>query len=289
MKTNKIKKVLIAMDYDETSQKVAEQGFSMAQAINAETILLHVISEQPVYYSGYAYMLELRVDFNDNLKDSTQKFLDKTKKHLENESIKTIIKESEFRLKEKGSLFISLSFPVKSEEEAESHLNSIRKKYYDAAHHCYSYKLNDGSFKYSDAGEPNGTAGIRIYNAQNHFELTSIITVVVRYFGGIKLGVGPLGKTYYEAVYQNLKISEIEERILHKHIQLIFNYDQTRSIHHLISKYHILIEESIFNPTPVMNCLIPVIQIEKFISELKENYNCNIKVILSDEYKFIKR
>jgi len=95
MKTNKIKKVLIAMDYDETSQKVAEQGFSMAQAINAETILLHVISEQPVYYSGYAYMLELRVDFNDNLKDSTQKFLDKTKKHLEDESIKTIIKEGE--------------------------------------------------------------------------------------------------------------------------------------------------------------------------------------------------
>jgi len=95
MKTNKIKKVLIAMDYDETSQKVAEQGFSMAQAMNAETILLHVISEQPLYYSGYAYMRELRVDFYDNLEDSTQKFLDKTKKHLKNESIKTIIKVGE--------------------------------------------------------------------------------------------------------------------------------------------------------------------------------------------------
>ena len=95
MKTNKIKKVLIAMDYDETSQKVAEQGFSMAQAMNAETILLHVISEQPVYYSEYSYMRELRVDFIGNLEDSTQKFLDKTKKHLENESIKTIIKVGE--------------------------------------------------------------------------------------------------------------------------------------------------------------------------------------------------
>ena len=95
MKTKKIKKVLIAMDYDETSQKVAEMGFSMANAMNAEVILLHVISEQPIYYSSYAYMRELRVDFFGNLEDSTQKFLDKTKKHLENESIKTIIKVGE--------------------------------------------------------------------------------------------------------------------------------------------------------------------------------------------------
>jgi uncharacterized YigZ family protein len=205
------------------------------------------------------------------------------------DKIKTIIKESEFRLKEKGSLFISLSFPVKSEEEAGLHLNSIRKKYYDAAHHCYSYKLTDGTFKYSDAGEPNGTAGIRIYNAQNHFELTSIITIVVRYFGGIKLGVGPLGKAYYETTYQNLKTSEIEERILHKYIQLKFDYDRTKSVHHLISKYQILIEESIFDSAPVMNCFIPAVQIEKFIFELKENFNANIKVIISDESKFIKR
>ena len=205
------------------------------------------------------------------------------------DKIKTIIKESEFRFKEKGSVFISLSFPVKSEEEAESHLNSTRKKYYDAAHHCYSYKLTDGTFKYSDAGEPNGTAGIRIYNAQNHFELTSIITVVVRYFGGIKLGVGPLGKAYYETAYQNLKTSEIEERILHRHIQLKFDYDQTKSVHHLISKYQILIAESIFDSAPVMNCLIPAVQIEKFIFELKENFNANIKVMISDESKFIKR
>ena len=95
MKTNKIKKVLIAIDYDETSQKVAEQGFSMAQAMNAETILLHVISEQPVYYSGYAYMRELRVDFYDNLEDSTQKFLDKTKHDLGDKTIQTIIKEGD--------------------------------------------------------------------------------------------------------------------------------------------------------------------------------------------------
>ena len=91
--TTKIQKVLIAMDYDETSQKVAEVGFSMAKAMNAEIILLHVISEQPIYYSTYTYMRELRVDILGDLKKSTQIFLDKTKKYLGDESIKTILKE----------------------------------------------------------------------------------------------------------------------------------------------------------------------------------------------------
>ncbi|MDD3320371.1 MAG: universal stress protein [Paludibacter sp.] len=92
MKTKEIKKVLIAMDYDETSQKVAEQGFSMAKAMNAEVILLHVISEQYVYYSEYSYMRELQVDYSDDLEDSSQKFLNKTRKYLGDESIRTIIK-----------------------------------------------------------------------------------------------------------------------------------------------------------------------------------------------------
>ncbi len=89
MKTDKVKKVLIAIDYDETSQKVAEVGFSMAQAMNAETILLHVISEQPVYYSAYTYMRELRVDIMGDLKEAIRKFLAKAKKHLGDESIQT--------------------------------------------------------------------------------------------------------------------------------------------------------------------------------------------------------
>lgn len=95
MKADKIKKVLIALDYDETAQKVAETGFSMAQAMNAETVILHVISENPVYYSSYMYMRELRVDILSDLKRSTQDFLDKTKKHLGDESIQTVLEEGE--------------------------------------------------------------------------------------------------------------------------------------------------------------------------------------------------
>lgn len=93
MKTKRIEKILIAMDYDETSIQVAEAGFSLAQALNAETILIHVISEQPIYYSSYNYMRELQVDVIEDLKVSTQQFLDKAKNHLGNPSIKTISRE----------------------------------------------------------------------------------------------------------------------------------------------------------------------------------------------------
>jgi nucleotide-binding universal stress UspA family protein len=95
MITNKMKKVLIALDYDVTSKKVAEAGYSLAQSMNAETILLHVISELPVYYSESNYNHEFKVDMLDDLNKTTQVFLDKTKKHLDDESVTTILKEGE--------------------------------------------------------------------------------------------------------------------------------------------------------------------------------------------------
>ncbi len=134
--------------------------------------------------------------------------------------IKTPESESEFKLKEKGSSFISISGPIENEKEANTFLNSIRKKYYNASHHCFSYKLADGQFRYSDDGEPNGTAGIRIYNSQNYFGLTNLITVVVRYFGGTKLGVGPLGKAYYKSSSQNLASSTITEKHLYQQAEI---------------------------------------------------------------------
>ena len=96
MKTTNFKKVLIALDYDATSTKVAEAGFSLAQAMHAETILLHVINELPVYYSAYTYNHEFKVDMLGDLKIATQKFLDKAKKHLgDDKSIKTVLIDGE--------------------------------------------------------------------------------------------------------------------------------------------------------------------------------------------------
>ena len=106
MKTNQIKKVLIALDYNPTAQKVAEVGFSMAKAMNAEVILLHVISD-PVYYStsefspimgfsGYTDMGPLQTDSVDSLKSASQKFLEKSKHHLGDDAIQTLVEEGDF-------------------------------------------------------------------------------------------------------------------------------------------------------------------------------------------------
>lgn len=91
----KTKKVLIALDYDETSLKVADEGYLIANAMNAETILLHVISEQMIYYSGYSYMHTFHVEILNDLHKSTGAFLDKAKKHLSDESIQIVIKEGD--------------------------------------------------------------------------------------------------------------------------------------------------------------------------------------------------
>jgi len=95
MKKDKITKVLIALDYDVTSKKVAGEGYLLAKSMGAETILLHVISELPVYYSESNYTHEYKVDLLGDLKVTTQTFLDKAKKQLGDEAVQTVLKEGE--------------------------------------------------------------------------------------------------------------------------------------------------------------------------------------------------
>ena len=109
-------------------------------------------------------------------------------------SIRTIEGITEASIKEKGSVFTGKAYFMSNSQDCIAKLNEIKKEFYDATHHCYCYKLNTGEIKYSDNGEPSGTAGIRILNAIEHFILTDMLVVVIRYFGGTKLGVGPLVK-----------------------------------------------------------------------------------------------
>jgi putative IMPACT (imprinted ancient) family translation regulator len=101
--------------------------------------------------------------------------------------IRTIRTGDEVKFKEKGSLFISQPFSIENEQSATEILREIKKKYFDASHHCYAWRLSDGNFKSSDDGEPSGTAGLRIMNAIDHYDLTNLIVIVTRWFGGTKL------------------------------------------------------------------------------------------------------
>jgi len=202
-------------------------------------------------------------------------------------SIKTISNFAEFRIKEKGSLFIGMCFPVNNESEAAEELSKIKKKYYDATHNCFAYKLTDGTIKYSDDGEPNGTAGIRILNAINHFDLNNILVIVTRYFGGTKLGVGLLGKTYYDAAYECLQNSQILEKILYNKLIISYNYDSFSIVHRCISKYNAVIEKNLFDEMPRIESLVPVEIKDKFINELTSYIHNQIKIQETDFFIYL--
>lgn len=128
--------------------------------------------------------------------------------------------------KEKGSKFIASAFTVMSEEEVKSALAEVKKKYYDARHHCYAYMIGPDKtcFRSSDDGEPSGTAGKPILNQILSKDLTNVCVIVVRYFGGIKLGVSGLINAYKTAAREALDNATVVEKTVDEVYSLQFAY-----------------------------------------------------------------
>ena len=129
----------------------------------------------------------------------------------------TIDREARAEIKVKGSRFIGESFLVHTPDEALARLNTVRKREHAATHHCYAWHTgrdDDTAFKYSDDGEPNGTAGKPIYDVVLGDGLTDILLVVTRYFGGTKLGTGGLARAYGDTARQTLDKSGRKENFI---------------------------------------------------------------------------
>lgn len=139
---------------------------------------------------------------------------------------KTIETAAEGLYKEKGSKFIALAYPVYTEEEIKSILTGVKTKYYDARHHCYAYRLGADKkrFRANDDGEPSSTAGKPILGQILSAELTNILIVVVRYFGGIKLGVSGLIHAYKEAAADAILHARIVEKTEDRLLRIRFSY-----------------------------------------------------------------
>lgn len=202
------------------------------------------------------------------------------------EQIKTVKNFNEFILKEKSSEFIAKVYPVESEQQALDELQNIRKKYFDATHHCFAYRINYDLSKFSDDGEPKGTAGIRILNAIDHFDLIDVLVIVVRYFGGTKLGVGPLGKAYYNASIGVLSQSQIVKLNLYQLIEITSDFSNINHVHRLINQYSAIISSSDFNDKAIINCLIKPSLIDKIAYELTNLSSGQIVIKVKNEYKY---
>lgn len=145
---------------------------------------------------------------------------------MSEDTYKTIVAPSEGIYTEKRSKFIAMAFPVRTVDEIKVHLEACQKKYYDARHVCYAYMLGHErkDFRANDNGEPSGTAGKPILGQINSNELTDILIVVVRYFGGIKLGTSGLIQAYKAAAAEAIAAAEFVERTVDDVVSFLFEY-----------------------------------------------------------------
>lgn len=161
---------------------------------------------------------------------------------MENDSYKTILKASEETLfKDRNSKFFGYAFPVLHEDEVKEILDDLRKKHHTAGHFCYAYQIGieDLRFRANDDGEPNNSAGMPIYGQIQSFEVTNILIVSVRYFGGTKLGVGGLINAYKTSAQLTLEASEIVEKTIDIFYQLNFEYDMMNKVMRIIKEKNI--------------------------------------------------
>ena len=150
--------------------------------------------------------------------------------------------------KEKSSKFLGYAFPVTSEEEIKAHLEEVKKAHFSARHWCYAWQLGYGTnqrYRANDDGEPNNTAGIPIYGQIQSFELTNILVIVVRYFGGIKLGVGGLVQAYKTTAQLTLQETEIEEKLITEELCIRFDYPLMNKVMRVVKEQNLNITQQL--------------------------------------------
>jgi uncharacterized YigZ family protein len=158
-----------------------------------------------------------------------------------NDSYLTITERRDKEIKILASRFLSYALPCRSADAFAAELDALRKEHFNASHHCHAWRIGYGgdTFRYSDDGEPSGTAGKRILGAIDRHGLTDIGIVVVRYFGGTKLGVGGLSRAYADAADAVLAECTIIQRFLTRQLTLTFPYDMTSQVHHVLDMHGI--------------------------------------------------
>ena len=172
---------------------------------------------------------------------------------MDNDCYKTILKPSKETLfKEKGSKFFGYAFPVFTENDVKNRLEELKKKHHSARHFCYAYQIGIEKIKFraNDDGEPNNSAGLPIYGQIQSFEVTNVLVVSVRYFGGTKLGVGGLISAYKTSAQLTLEIAKIIEKTIDIQFKLNFNYDMMNAVQRIIKERNI----TIINQKLELNC-----------------------------------
>jgi uncharacterized YigZ family protein len=191
---------------------------------------------------------------------------------------KTIVAPSEGIIKDKGSKFLAFTYPVGSEEEIREHMENLKKVYHDARHHCFAWRIGAemSRFRVNDDGEPSGSAGKPILGQIQSRELTDILVVVVRYFGGTLLGVGGLIRAYRSAASAALDQARIIEKKVQLKLKLDFKYERMNSVMRVVKELGLEIEDQHFDLECTLTLKLWVRLKERVLSKLSIIEGCRI-------------
>ncbi len=183
-------------------------------------------------------------------------------------------------LKEKGSKFIGFAFPLQNEEDIRNYLEKIKEEHPKATHHCYAFRfgLNGENYRANDDGEPSGSAGLPIYNQLLANEITNILLIVVRYYGGTKLGVSGLVKAYKESAKMTIDEATLITKELEEELLLSFPFDKQNVVFTFLNKY----DTSILDFTTADNCNIRAL----IKSSQKQNISERLSEMQHISFKF---
>ena len=194
---------------------------------------------------------------------------------------RTIQSPSEGIYKEKGSKFLAFAYSVSTEEEIKERIALLHKQYHDAHHHCFAWRLgaNKEHFRVNDDGEPSGSAGKPIFGQIQSHDLTNILIVVVRYFGGTLLGVGGLIRAYRSAASEALQQARIIELKVRKKVKLEFDYEQMNSVMKVLKDMDLEFEDQKFDLTCTLTLKVWERRMDKLLSHLSIIEGCVITMM----------
>tara|TARA_R110000868_G_scaffold150100_2_gene373032 strand:- start:2455 stop:3063 length:609 start_codon:yes stop_codon:yes gene_type:complete len=191
---------------------------------------------------------------------------------IEKDTYKTITKPTEAVLfKDKNSKFFGYAFPVKNEDDVKTQIENLKKVHYAARHWCYAYQMGTETIAYraNDDGEPNNSAGMPIYGQIQSFGVTNILIVVVRYFGGVKLGVGGVINAYKTTAQLTLEASKIIEKTINIDYLISFDYKNMNTVMRIIKERNL----NIIHQKLEMDCQITISVRKKEAQSVFDTFN----------------
>ena len=185
----------------------------------------------------------------------------------------SISSPSEGLFKDNGSRFIALAYPVETEEEIKGIIDSLKKEYHDARHHCYACRLglNGSRFRANDDGEPSGSAGRQILGQLDSAGLSDVLVVVVRYFGGIKLSIPGLIRAYRTSTSGALSKAEVVEKVAGKNYRLTFDYLAMNDVMKVLKDLNIPQSNQDFGTSCSLDVRVRLSQEKDFLDRLEKN------------------